>query len=153
MPDWIKDLKKMEEKQESARFHQERLQLHQAEVIEAKLPQFWEEIITGVESQAIFLEQTFPEKDSYRTAFERTSSGFRLTQTRQPSESIEGRADAKSKTITFSRRLMNNDGEIAHYFQINPDSSEQLYTTHKGSTKASAEDIAKWVIKTLCRIV
>jgi hypothetical protein len=70
MADWIDDLKKSELAREVNDREQNRIRLHNAEIIKAKVPAIWQSIKQELQADSEKLRQTFPSNPQYHCMYQ-----------------------------------------------------------------------------------
>lgn len=60
MSDWVKKLKAKDREEEESKRHVDKMRLHSAQVIRAKMPKFWHELVDCLKSDMDELKKEFP---------------------------------------------------------------------------------------------
>lgn len=159
MSDWIETLKSQQREQDERAIIRDRLRLHNAAIIAAKAPLFWDSLKHRISIDSEKLRRELKANPECHCAFlELSDTKFVLTATaRLPYVKIEVEFSNAGRYISIVESRLY--GPLASYRRVDArylaikvaENDELRFDCDDGSTYTSCEDISQRLISNVCR--
>jgi hypothetical protein len=150
MPDWIDKLAEKDKAQAEQRQTQEELRLHNAKVIKAKAPEWWDAVIERLQTDCSKLRETFPNDARRQCTLVKNGMDWELSGCKLPWKIFNFRlnVDGQSVDIVESRKEARDRTEPAgrDAIKISIRSDEWMEFTFRGHAYQTPESLAQALI-------
>jgi len=155
MDELIESLKQQDERTALVRETENRIGLHNAEIIRAKAPDFWNLVTERLRALCPELIQTFPTNYSRHAFMESLPNGFFLNGGGLPRRILSAQLDINGQRVRLAVRLKNciedqPTPQTLPSIDIKVGSDDGLRFTFMGKAHDDPQDLARSLLRYVC---
>jgi hypothetical protein len=158
MTDWIDDLRNQEALKREAGDTQEKIRLHNAKMIAAKLPMFWQATIDCLDRDTKKLRETFPTIKERHCHIEATSNMVAIVnEGRLPRLDLRLQLNVSGQCVdvfyAVKRDMFRKPEDLdSRRIDVTIDQHEQLEFRYEGKVHRTPESLAQAFVSHACKI-
>lgn len=158
MGDWIDDLEARATKEAAERTRQEEIRLHNARLIRAKAPGFFNLLLQRIKSDCERLREKFPNDSRYHPFVnEERPSGFSLNGSKMPRRILGFDLNVDAHRIDVCERVKHSREDQPFPRALAPiditvGNEDELKLTFRGNTHDTPESLAHQLISYACEL-
>lgn len=153
MSEWIKNLKKKDDKEEEETETRRQLQLHQAKVAAALAPSFWETFLDAVAQNCTTLADTFPNDPMRQCELSRQGGACEIRGHGRHDHIL--RMTLNVDGLVIHEELCSDSGDRSKHrssLNLKVTSQDMLYLVRGSDRFTSAAALAEDVVRRVCEI-